>query len=75
LWKKPPLDKCVHERFFGITRADGSEKKPICDALREFINKKRKSPPALFKVSALKYYKNPTKNFRVLWDYFLKEDK
>ena len=70
LWKKPPLDKSVHERFFGITRADGSVK-PMGKALSEFTCKKVSPPPTLFEVSS-KYYEAPLSNFKALWASFKK---
>jgi len=71
LWGKPPLDKCVHERFFGITRADGSVK-PMGKTLGEFAGRKVLPPPTLFEVSS-KYYEDPLSNFKALWAFFQKE--
>jgi endo-1,4-beta-mannosidase len=35
LWDKPPCDHVIHERFFGLFRADGSLK-PMGEAVRQF---------------------------------------
>jgi endo-1,4-beta-mannosidase len=35
IWENPPLDKAVHERSFGLWRADGSPK-PALDAVEKF---------------------------------------
>jgi endo-1,4-beta-mannosidase len=35
IWAKPPLDVAIHERSFGLWRADGSPK-PSVDVVREF---------------------------------------
>lgn len=68
LWKKPPFDKCVHERFFGITRADGSVK-PTGEVLQEYTTKKVLPEPFLFEIAS-EYYKDPLTNFRALWSFF-----
>jgi endo-1,4-beta-mannosidase len=39
IWEKPPLDKAVHERSFGIWRADGSAK-PALAAVERFAKLK-----------------------------------
>jgi endo-1,4-beta-mannosidase len=39
IWQKPPLDRAVHERSFGIWRADGSPK-PALAALEKFAKLK-----------------------------------
>lgn len=70
LWVKPPFDKCVHERFFGITRADGSVK-PGGTTLSEFAGRKVLLPPTLFEVSS-EYYEDPLSNFKALWASFKK---
>ena len=36
LWERPPLDLAVHERSFGLWRADGSPK-PAVAAIAAFI--------------------------------------
>ncbi|WP_220192323.1 hypothetical protein [Ktedonospora formicarum] len=38
LWNKPPFDTCVHERFFGLTRYDGTVK-PSGEAMRAFAER------------------------------------
>lgn len=71
LWEKSPFDKCIHERFFGITRTDGSVK-PAGNVLREFTNKKILPAPNLFEITP-KYYKDPLTHFKALWSSFRKE--
>ncbi len=38
LWKKPPFNTYVHERYFGITKADGSLK-PAAKTINKFARK------------------------------------
>jgi len=40
LWESPPFDLAVHERTFGLWRADGSPK-PSVAALAEFVGADR----------------------------------
>jgi hypothetical protein len=40
LWKSPPLDLAVHERSFGLWRADGSPK-PAVAAVAAFVTADR----------------------------------
>ena len=40
IWTKPPLDMAVHERSFGLWRADGSPK-PAVAAIQEFAGTTR----------------------------------
>ena len=40
IWAKPPLDMAVHERSFGLWRADGSPK-PAVGAIQEFAGATR----------------------------------
>ena len=72
LWDKPPLDKCIHERFFGITRADGLVK-PMGRVFSEFAGRKVLPSPTLFEVSS-EYYEDPLSNFRTLWASFKKRE-
>ena len=44
IWGNPPLDSTVHERFFGLWRADGSPK-PSVAAIEEFSGHDRIAAP------------------------------
>lgn len=72
LWGMPPFDKCVHERFFGITRSDGSVK-PMGKVLSKFVGRMVLPAPTLFELLPDKYYKDPIPNFKILWSSFKKE--
>ena len=43
-WSDPPLDEAVHERSFGLWRADGSAK-PAVDVVGAFAGTTRSAPP------------------------------
>jgi endo-1,4-beta-mannosidase len=43
-WNDPPLDQAVHERSFGLWRADGSPK-PAVDVVASFTGAARLTPP------------------------------
>ena len=67
LWDKPPFDTHVHERFFGLTRYDGTVK-PSGEAMRSFAEQlvakgvpRRTIGP--LKLDADAWYKDPTNNF------------
>ncbi len=45
IWESPPLDLAVHERFFGLWRADGSPK-PAVTAVTHFVGAARLDSPA-----------------------------
>ncbi|MBI2849164.1 MAG: cellulase family glycosylhydrolase [Chloroflexi bacterium] len=63
LWNKPPLDTCVHERFFGLTRRDTSLK-PAARVFREFAARRLTvtTPPPFSPLDSLPYYENPLDN-------------
>jgi hypothetical protein len=42
LWERPPFDQAVHERSFGLWRADGS-RKPALDAVEDFAKRRTAS--------------------------------
>ncbi|GCE22137.1 glycoside hydrolase 5 family protein [Dictyobacter kobayashii] len=67
LWEKPPLKLNVHERFFGLTRYDGTVK-PSGEAMRDFAQlvAAGELPPrtvAPLKLSAEEWYQDPQGNF------------
>lgn len=72
LWRKPPLNEYVWERYFGITRNDKSLK-PTGKVLKDFIFHERKiATSSLHKldVSVENYYSDPLKNLNVQWASF-----
>jgi len=67
LWQKPPFKVNVHERFFGLTRYDGTVK-PSGEAMREFAQRvaagelpQRTVAPLKLDVDA--WYSDPQGNF------------
>ncbi|WP_324735114.1 cellulase family glycosylhydrolase [Thermococcus sp. SY098] len=74
LWDKPPFDKAIHERFFGILRSDGSLK-PTALALKEFKEK----IPSLKRTEYVpinvpkNYYEKPKENLVKLYKEFLRK--
>lgn len=74
IWDKPPLNACVHERFFGVTRTDGSLK-PMGKVLRDFAAKSlRVQPPIRVTVPRKTYYLSPLKNLKAAFTNSLKDD-
>jgi hypothetical protein len=67
LWDRPPLDRAVRERTFGLIRGDGSEK-PAAQVFRRF--RERKSSSLIASVAAggaEPYYSDPARHFRDLY--------
>lgn len=63
IWQRPPLDVAVHERSFGLWRADGSAKPAVATA-REFTTSTpqlRNAPPhsSWLDLSAVEFYREP----------------
>lgn len=74
LWGKPPFNSLIHERFFGITRYDGTVK-PSGEAMREFAQKVEQGNLPTRTIEPLhlnpdEYYKNPQENFDKLFHQF-----
>jgi endo-1,4-beta-mannosidase len=73
LWDKPPCDNFVHERTFGLFRADGSAK-PAALALKEFAatGPKVGAPEraVTLPVGAAVYYQNPRAYQPMLYERF-----
>jgi hypothetical protein len=72
LWDKPPFDTHIHERFFGLTRHDGSVK-PSGEAMRRFGERidegelpARSVGPLHLDVDA--WYQDPAGNFERLFN-------
>lgn len=67
LWSKPPFDTHEHERFFGLTRADGTVK-PCGEAMRAFAERVADGGLPARAVGPLEldpnvWYLDPTVNF------------
>ena len=72
LWDRPPFDTHEHERFFGLTRHDGSVK-PSGDAMHEFAQRvargerpARTVPP--LQLDPDQWYGDPARNFTRIFD-------
>lgn len=75
LWSKPPLDRAVHERTFGITRSDGSVK-PMGQIISRFAGEGRKvkrGSPLPLGFSPDEYYRSPHENLVSLFRHWQKE--
>lgn len=74
LWDRPPCDRLVHERHFGLLRPDGS-RKPAVEAVARFAARKRPviSPPAPLPVPE-DYEARPGEALRELYARFLQAD-
>ena len=76
LFDRPPMDRAVRERTFGIVRADGSEK-PAAAAVRAFAKRLAKGQiraegaPRVLDVSPDAYYEAADENFRRLYAQWL----
>ena len=76
LFDRPPLDRAIRERTFGLVRADGSEK-PAADVFRRLRRTRDAgtlSPgpvPAALDVSADAYYAAPARHFARLYARWL----
>jgi len=59
-WNDPPLDQAVHERSFGLWRADGSSK-PAVDVVAAFAGAARLTPPddAWIDIEPDRYWEQP----------------
>jgi endo-1,4-beta-mannosidase len=71
LWGRPPFDSLVHERWFGLTRADGTVK-PSGEAMRAYAQRvaagalpARTAGPLALDAEA--WYADPGGNFERLW--------
>ncbi|HEY5058721.1 MAG TPA: cellulase family glycosylhydrolase [Gaiellaceae bacterium] len=69
IWAKPPLDVAIHERSFGLWRADGSPK-PAVAAVQAFTGTTRLNPPehlAWIDIDPDKFYADPRLHLRRLY--------
>lgn len=73
LWDKPPCDYVLHERFFGLFRADGT-RKPMAEAVAEFARTEPTVQAAektvLLPVAADVYYQSPQTYQPLLYERF-----
>lgn len=72
LWDRPPFDTHEHERFFGLTRHDGSVK-PSGEAMRDFAQRVARGESPVRSVSPLQldpdeWYGDPVANFTRTFD-------
>jgi endo-1,4-beta-mannosidase len=74
LWNTPPCLNSVHERFFGLTRADGSLK-PHAKVLKAFAAQKPSVLPipayAKLHIDADEFYQDPMKHLPGLYAEYL----
>jgi hypothetical protein len=72
LFDRPPLDRAIRERSFGLLRADGSEK-PAVDVFRRWRRQRdagtlsQGAVPAILDVAPDEYYADPARHFRRLY--------
>jgi len=71
LWDRPPLNKKIIERFFGLTRSDG-ELKPQGYAFRDFASKRKRRVlcPVELDINVEKYYMAPLDNLLIAFKHF-----
>jgi endo-1,4-beta-mannosidase len=76
LFARPPFDRAIRERSFGLVRADGSEK-PAAAVIRSFAQRLERgdvplgSVPNVLDVASDVYYAAPDAHFRRLYDRWL----
>jgi hypothetical protein len=76
LFDRPPLDRAIRERTFGLVRADGSEK-PAADVFRRLRRRRDRgrlvpgAVPAILDLSADAYYDAPQRHFARLYGRWL----
>ncbi len=72
LWSWPPLDRAVHERYFGLWRSDYSTK-PALSVINRFANVDRKEASGDFSwidIQTSEFYTDPRANLRRLYKKF-----
>jgi endo-1,4-beta-mannosidase len=73
LFGRPPFDKAIRERSFGLVRADGSEK-PAAEVVRAFAARLARGDvalgraPKVLDVTVDAYYAEPQRHFRRLYE-------
>ncbi|MCP5112133.1 MAG: hypothetical protein GY953_14990 [bacterium] len=69
LWNDPPLDEAVHERFFGLWRADGKPK-PSVSSAAAFTGVDRKDDPTSYEwidIEPDEFWEDPARNLSRLY--------
>jgi endo-1,4-beta-mannosidase len=67
LWDRPPLDRAVRERTFGLVRSDGS-RKPAAEVFRAFAGRPCAAQPlSIAAGNSDSYYADPSRRFRELY--------
>ncbi len=73
LWDRPPCDKSIHERFFGLVRPDGSVK-PHALAMQQFAATRPTVQPATrvvtLDITPDEYYRDPTAHAMRLYQQY-----
>ncbi|MHB0869028.1 MAG: glycoside hydrolase 5 family protein [Chloroflexota bacterium] len=79
LWDRPPFDRAVRERSFGLTRADGSLK-PAGQQFQQFARRLKSgelkgwgSEKVDFPISTAEYYEDPARHFREMYRRYLRK--
>ncbi len=69
IWNDPPLDEAVHERFFGLWRADGKPK-PSVSSAAAFTGVDRKDDPTSYEwidIEPDEFWEDPARNLSRLY--------
>jgi endo-1,4-beta-mannosidase len=69
IWHLPPLDKVIHERYFGLWRHNG-EKKMMLEAIENFQKReilRMDNRPSWIDINEENFYKNPLGNIKKLY--------
>jgi endo-1,4-beta-mannosidase len=72
LWKEPPLDEAVHERYFGVWRNNGSPK-PVLSKFVDLMGqpiKKRQDAPWI-NIDRSEFYSAPFENLTRLYKMYI----
>jgi endo-1,4-beta-mannosidase len=74
LWNLPPCQNAIHERFFGLVRADGSLK-PHAKVIQEFAETKPQVMPipayAKISIQPDEFYEDPSRHLTGLYENYL----
>ena len=69
----PPLDEAIHERSFGLWRADGTPK-PAVEVVRAFAGRTRLAPPDAepwIDIDAERYWRRPEVELPRLYERYI----
>lgn len=78
LYDRPPFDRAIRERSFGLVRADGSEK-PAAQVMRNFARRLARAEvtlgvaPKLLDLTVDEYYNAPSQHFSRLYARWLEQ--